>query len=195
ILTSAIDFVLCGSRSGICTSWILVKFSIEQDYLKALIGGVWILLDHYLVVHRWDPSFRVSNDLLKKMVVWVRFPHLPIHFYHGSGSSALGNLIGKMVKIDFTTQTAERGKFSRMAIEINLHKPLLPVVLLDGVIKKKSSTRTFHTCVLSVVMWVMINLAAHTVLVSMFPTINALPALAGVDAYIIPASSTEIYGA
>ncbi|CAN1801889.1 hypothetical protein LINPERHAP1_LOCUS23151 [Linum perenne] len=83
-----------------------------------------------------DPSFRVTNELPKKMVAWVRFPHLPIHFYHGQVLTSLGNLIGKTVKIDFNTQTAERGKFARIAIEIDLDKHLSPVVLLDGTIQQ-----------------------------------------------------------
>ncbi|CAN1146931.1 hypothetical protein LINPERHAP2_LOCUS15566 [Linum perenne] len=95
-------------------SCFLVKFSVEQDYFKALTGGPWILLDHY------------------RMVAWIRFPHLPIHLYHGQVLMALGNLVGKTVKIDSTTQTAERGKFARIAVEIDLDKPLPPVVLLDG---------------------------------------------------------------
>ncbi|CAN1801890.1 hypothetical protein LINPERHAP1_LOCUS23151 [Linum perenne] len=70
------------------------------------------------------------------MVAWVRFPHLPIHFYHGQVLTSLGNLIGKTVKIDFNTQTAERGKFARIAIEIDLDKHLSPVVLLDGTIQQ-----------------------------------------------------------
>ncbi|CAN1141832.1 hypothetical protein LINPERHAP2_LOCUS12708 [Linum perenne] len=70
------------------------------------------------------------------MVAWVRFPHLPIHFYHGQVLTSLGNLVGKTVKIDFNTQTAKRGKFARIAIEIDLDKPLPPVVLLDGTIQQ-----------------------------------------------------------
>ncbi|CAN1141827.1 hypothetical protein LINPERHAP2_LOCUS12708 [Linum perenne] len=117
-------------------SCFLVKFTCEQDYFKALTGGPWMLLDHYLAVHQWDPSFRVTNELPKKMVAWVRFPHLPIHFYHGQVLTSLGNLVGKTVKIDFNTQTAKRGKFARIAIEIDLDKPLPPVVLLDGTIQQ-----------------------------------------------------------
>ncbi|CAN1135875.1 hypothetical protein LINPERHAP1_LOCUS12572 [Linum perenne] len=66
------------------------------------------------------------------MVVWVRFPHLPIFFYHPQILIALGNLIGKTVRIDFTTQTAEWGKFARLATEIDLEMPLAPVIKLDG---------------------------------------------------------------
>ncbi|CAN1145562.1 hypothetical protein LINPERHAP2_LOCUS14745 [Linum perenne] len=67
------------------------------------------------------------------MVVWVRFPHLPIHLYHPQILTSLGNLIGKTVKVDFNTQRAERGKFARIAIELDLNEPLAPVVEIDGV--------------------------------------------------------------
>ncbi|CAN1152495.1 hypothetical protein LINPERHAP2_LOCUS18778, partial [Linum perenne] len=73
----------------------MVKFANDQDYFKALTGGPWMILDHYLIVHQWDPSFRVVNDLPKKMVAWVRFPHLPIHFYHVQVLTSLGNLVGE----------------------------------------------------------------------------------------------------
>ncbi|CAN1167661.1 hypothetical protein LINPERHAP1_LOCUS7672 [Linum perenne] len=114
-------------------SCFIVKFGLEQDYFKALTGGPWSILDHYLVVHQWDHSFRVSEDLPKKMVVWVRFPHLPIHLYHAQVLTSLGNLIGKTIRIDFNTQRAERGKFARLAVEIDLTEPLPPVIGLDEV--------------------------------------------------------------
>ncbi|CAN1120566.1 hypothetical protein LINPERHAP1_LOCUS17416, partial [Linum perenne] len=117
-------------------SYFLVKFAVEQDYFKALTGGPWILLHHYLIVHQWAPSFRVSDELPKKMVAWVRFPHLPIHFYHGQVLTSLGNLIEKTIKIDFSTQKAERGKFTRIAMEIDLGSPLLPCVMLDGAVQQ-----------------------------------------------------------
>ncbi|CAN1725724.1 hypothetical protein LINPERHAP1_LOCUS213 [Linum perenne] len=110
----------------------MVKFANDQDYFKALTGGPWMFLDHYLIVHQWDHSFRVSNDMPKKMVAWVRFPHLPIHFYHAQVLTSLGNLVGKTIKIDFNTQRAKRGRFARIAIELDLNESLPPVVLLDG---------------------------------------------------------------
>ncbi|CAN1729268.1 hypothetical protein LINPERHAP1_LOCUS551 [Linum perenne] len=139
---------LCGHASspgGSNKDWILVgthdittsisngikSLSLSREFKEKLCGP-WMILDHYLIVHQWDHSFRVSNDLPKKMVAWVRFPHLPIHFYHVEVLTSLGNLVGKTIKIDFNTQRAERGKFARIAIELDLSEPLPPVVLLDG---------------------------------------------------------------
>ncbi|CAN0904003.1 hypothetical protein LINGRAHAP2_LOCUS22833 [Linum grandiflorum] len=46
----------------------LASFENLQDYDHALTGGPWLILDHYLVVHTWDPSFRASSNLPPKMV-------------------------------------------------------------------------------------------------------------------------------
>ncbi|CAN1156817.1 hypothetical protein LINPERHAP2_LOCUS21174 [Linum perenne] len=70
----------------------IVKFSNEQDYFKALTGGPWMILEHYLVVQQWHPSFRVSENLPTKMVLWVRFPQLPIIFLSSSDPNGIGEL-------------------------------------------------------------------------------------------------------
>ncbi|CAN1795063.1 hypothetical protein LINPERHAP1_LOCUS20483 [Linum perenne] len=110
----------------------MVKFGDEHDYFKALTGGPWMILDHYLVVHQWTPDFRVSDSLTAKMVVWVRFPLMPVQYYHAQILTLLGNLLGRTVKIDYNTQHAERGKFARLAVEIDLNEPLAPMIKLDG---------------------------------------------------------------
>ncbi|CAN1841320.1 Putative ribonuclease H protein At1g65750 [Linum perenne] len=109
----------------------LVRFGEERDYFRALTGGPWLIFDHYLVVQQWDPSFRVSSKLPSKMVVWVRFPHLPIQLYHNQILTSLGNLIGKTVRMDYNTQSAVRGKFARIAVEIDLNEPVATGVELD----------------------------------------------------------------
>ncbi|CAN1851661.1 hypothetical protein LINPERHAP1_LOCUS40280 [Linum perenne] len=97
-------------------------------------GDSWMVLDHYLVVHQWDHSFRVSEELPKKMVVWVRLPSMLIHFYHPHILTSLGNLMGKQSKSTLTPKGSTHGKFAHIAIEINLSEPLAPVIDLDGAI-------------------------------------------------------------
>ncbi|CAI0629451.1 unnamed protein product [Linum tenue] len=66
------------------------------------------------------------------MVVWIQFPGLPVHFYHKELLFTLGNLIGRSIKLDFHTQNQQRAKFARMAVEVDLSKPLVPRIRLDG---------------------------------------------------------------
>ncbi|CAI0462848.1 unnamed protein product [Linum tenue] len=56
---------------------------------------------------------------------------MPIQYYHTSILTAIGNMIGKLIKIDYHTQSAQRGKFARIAIEIDVSMPLIPDFYLD----------------------------------------------------------------
>lgn len=45
-------------------------------------------------------------------------------------------LIGKLVKLDFQTDNKTRGRFARLAVFINLEKPLVSQVMVDDVIQR-----------------------------------------------------------
>ncbi|CAL1413221.1 unnamed protein product [Linum trigynum] len=110
----------------------LVTFSNEQDYLTALIGGPWVILDHYLVVHQWSPSFRTGQKPYRSVVAWIQLPELPVHFYNREVLFAIGNLIGRTVKLDYHTEHRQRGKFARIAVELDMSKPVPSRIHLDG---------------------------------------------------------------
>ncbi|CAL1405733.1 unnamed protein product [Linum trigynum] len=110
----------------------LVMFHNDQDFLHALTGGPWTILDHYLVVHQWSPSFRTADKPHKSVVAWIQLSELPIHFYHREVLFALGNLIGRTVKLDYHTDYMERGKFARIAVKLDMTKPLATRIRLDG---------------------------------------------------------------
>ncbi|CAL1354772.1 unnamed protein product [Linum trigynum] len=110
----------------------LATFGNDQDYLRALTGGPWVILDHYLIVHQWSPTFRTSDKPHRSVVAWVQLPELPVHFYHREILFALGNLIGRTIKLDYHTEKLERGKFARIAIELDMTKPLPTKIWLDN---------------------------------------------------------------
>ncbi|CAI0552666.1 unnamed protein product [Linum tenue] len=66
------------------------------------------------------------------MVAWVQLPAFPVHFYHQEILFSLGNMIGRAIKLDFHTQHQQRVKFARMAVELDLSKPLVTRIRLDG---------------------------------------------------------------
>ncbi|CAI0555433.1 unnamed protein product [Linum tenue] len=66
------------------------------------------------------------------MIVWLQLPGLPIHFYHKEVLISIGNLVGRTIKLDYHTLNQQRAKFARLAVEIDLEKPLVPRIHLDG---------------------------------------------------------------
>ncbi|KAH9670348.1 reverse transcriptase domain-containing protein [Citrus sinensis] len=69
-------------------------------------------------------------------VAWIRLPGMPHHYYHKRILRMLGQVIGKVIKIDYNTESPCRGKFARIAVELDLAKPLCSQFLLDGKLQK-----------------------------------------------------------
>ncbi|XP_028769816.1 uncharacterized protein LOC114727283 [Neltuma alba] len=107
--------------------YFIVSFSIPEDRDFALQEGPWMIADHYLLVQRWCPNFNPwKADNQKRIATWIRFPDLPVELYNVESLRRLGNLVGKMLKIDRTTAFSEKGGFARICVELDLEQPLLP---------------------------------------------------------------------
>lgn len=111
--------------------FFLVNFSNEDDYRFALTEGPWLIFDHYLTVRERCPNFYPSEASLEKAAVWVRLSGLPIEYYDERVLKALGNKIGKTIKVDKTTLRQEWGKYARMCVEVDLLKSRNVTILLN----------------------------------------------------------------
>ena len=61
----------------------------------------------------------------RNILVWVRFPHLPIEYFNRDFLMKNGARIGRPVKVDQATDQVLRGKFARLCVEVTITKPLL----------------------------------------------------------------------
>ncbi|KAI9075829.1 hypothetical protein K1719_042196 [Acacia pycnantha] len=86
----------------------------------------------YLTVQPWSLDFDAKTSVVSKMVAWIRIPGLSFRYYHKSTLRAIGTLLGEVVKIDYMTETRGRGKYARVTILIDLLRPLIPWIKVDG---------------------------------------------------------------
>ncbi|KAI9103629.1 hypothetical protein K1719_023252 [Acacia pycnantha] len=110
----------------------LVNFQNMEDYMDALTGGPWVIMDAYLNVARWRPEFCPKNARIESVVAWVRFPDLLAPLFNKKFLLNLGNAIGKAIRLDVHTAQRARGKFARMCVELDLTKPLVPEFNVEG---------------------------------------------------------------
>lgn len=110
----------------------MVKFFVEADYQHAMLGGPWVVQGHYLTVHPWEPSFSPQNLEITQVFGWVRLPGLPYHYYHKSLLRTIGEVLGTVLKIDYNTIGVPKARFARLAVKIDLTKPLVSMIKLDG---------------------------------------------------------------
>ncbi|KAI9076290.1 hypothetical protein K1719_041715 [Acacia pycnantha] len=105
----------------------------DQDREYAFQEGPWMIEDHYLIVQRWRPNFNPwKADLQCIIAAWVRLPDVLFEFYNVESLRRLGNMIGKMIKVDRSTSIYDKGGFARICVEIDLKKPLLPTYMVFG---------------------------------------------------------------
>ncbi|KAL4297847.1 hypothetical protein GQ457_12G017420 [Hibiscus cannabinus] len=111
---------------------IYIKFSGNKDYLKVLTEGLWTIFGHYLTVEPWFEDFQPFQSHPRRLMAWIRLSGLPIMLYKRSLIEAIGNQIGSVVKMDFQTDNGCRGRFVRMAMNINLLRPLVSKIIING---------------------------------------------------------------
>ncbi|KAI9113491.1 hypothetical protein K1719_015418 [Acacia pycnantha] len=110
----------------------LVRFQDDMDYQNALLTGPWMVYGHYLTVQPWTPSFKPHDHVINQVIGWIRLPKLPARYYHKSVIRSIGNVFGEVIRVDYNTDSGDRGKFARIAVSLDLTKPLTSKIPVDG---------------------------------------------------------------
>lgn len=112
--------------------YFLVQFLKKGDYLEAVLEGSWLVSGSYLQVQDWTPKFRVHHTAPQSTTVWIRISELPPHLCPSNVISAIGEAVGKVIRVDYNTSGLQRGKFARIAVNIDLKQPLVSKFTIDG---------------------------------------------------------------
>ncbi|MBA0641592.1 hypothetical protein Goklo_026128 [Gossypium klotzschianum] len=107
-----------GSKESL---WMVDDFDIQDGDVRT-----------ELVVRPWSSDFSMNQDEVRVQVVWVRLPGLSESYYSSCILKAIGKAIGSMVSINENIISATRGRFARLAICIDLRKPLISKVRING---------------------------------------------------------------
>lgn len=75
------------------------------------LGHLWPLPFSSALAHSLNPQ----DHKINKIVAWVRLPKLAVRYYHKSVIRCIGKALGKVIKVDYNTDSGERGKFARLA--------------------------------------------------------------------------------
>ncbi|XP_057416460.1 uncharacterized protein LOC130711039 [Lotus japonicus] len=110
----------------------MVKFDINEDREKMINGGPWMIFDHYLAVSTWKREFVSSTAKVTKTLAWVRILGLNMVFYDESYFLSIARVIGKPIKVDTNTLQADRGRFTRICVELDLSQEVVGKVCLEG---------------------------------------------------------------
>ena len=91
-----------------------------------------MIFDHYLALSTWNPDFIAETTKVERTLEWIHFPCLNIAFYDESAILTMMSTVGRPVRMDNTTFRADRSKFGCVCIEIDLTRPVIGRVWLQG---------------------------------------------------------------
>ncbi|KAK8564737.1 hypothetical protein V6N12_058320 [Hibiscus sabdariffa] len=112
--------------------YFIVTFRSHLDFLHVLTDGPWLVFGHYLTIEPWAIDFSPAKPYPNKVVAWIRLPGLPITLYKCSLLTKVGNCIDRVIKLDYQTEEGCRCRFARMAISVDLRKPLASIVVVNA---------------------------------------------------------------
>ncbi|KAG8490242.1 hypothetical protein CXB51_015567 [Gossypium anomalum] len=112
--------------------YFLFKFQNKHDCDMALSEGPWNIFGQHLTVQPWTMAFDPVQAYPSVMMAWIRFPVLPSYLYSRKIISEIGELVGKVVKLDLNTDSRTRVRFARLAVYVDLEKPLVSQILING---------------------------------------------------------------
>ncbi|KAI9085831.1 hypothetical protein K1719_032245 [Acacia pycnantha] len=95
---------------------------------------LWTMDDLWPLPHvqPWSPSFKPHEHVINQVIGWIRLPKLPARYYHKSIIRSTGSVFGEVIRADCNTDSDDLGKFVRLAVIIDLVKPLTSKIQVDG---------------------------------------------------------------
>ncbi|KAL4361894.1 hypothetical protein GQ457_04G017540 [Hibiscus cannabinus] len=112
--------------------YYMVRFANGDDVSRVLLGGPWQIYGNYLTVQPWSRSFTTAKEHPDQIVVWARLPGLLYRYYTKSMFRFIARAIGKVIKIDYNTSEGKRRRFARLLVIVDLNRPFVPSLLIDG---------------------------------------------------------------
>ncbi|KAL4363874.1 hypothetical protein GQ457_04G021430 [Hibiscus cannabinus] len=115
---------------------------------KPIVGGRERLLESadYLSVQPWNRSFSTSKKHPLHVIVWVRMQELPYCYYTKTLIRVIAHVVGHVVRVNYNTTDGESAKFARLAIMVDIHKPLTFCIAINGFIQKQEYEGLYNIC-------------------------------------------------
>ncbi|CAN1162623.1 Putative ribonuclease H protein At1g65750 [Linum perenne] len=94
------------ARKGRISVWdigfghFVARFDSEEDYLRALLEGPWLVGDHYVLSEEWRPNFEPGVSQVNSVRVWIRLPGIPLENFDMGILKLIGDRIGKTIRVD-----------------------------------------------------------------------------------------------
>lgn len=100
----------------------------------------------YLTVCPWSPDFCITQSGIESQMVWIRLPGLLEGYYLECLLRVIGQTIGTIIKLDVHTDGGRRGRFTRLAVCVDLRRPLVSKLWINGKLQRVEYEGFLNIC-------------------------------------------------
>lgn len=111
--------------------YFIVRFNTEQERDNIIQQGHWFWGSAGLFLTPWFSNFDANIIKVSMIPVWVRLHGLPLHFWHKKVLVAIGNTLGKYLKMDEDRTIRGIFTFARICVEVDMSQGLPDHITLN----------------------------------------------------------------
>ncbi|XP_042486523.1 uncharacterized protein LOC122066749 [Macadamia integrifolia] len=100
--------------------FILLRFEVEGDMAAMWKRGPIKVKGQIMRFQRWRPEFNIHEDPVQTKLVWIRYPELPMEYWHEKILLSMGKASRCPVEVDRRTIQGNMGNYARVLVEVLL---------------------------------------------------------------------------
>ncbi|CAK8542502.1 unnamed protein product [Lathyrus sativus] len=104
--------------------YFILRFKSFTDRDEVMLRGPYMLRNIPLLIREWRPDFKIKDELLRTLPIWVKLPQLPIVLWGDTSLNKIGSALGKPIMTDECTTNRLRVSYARILVEMDITKEL-----------------------------------------------------------------------
>lgn len=104
--------------------YFILRFKSFRDRDEVLLRGPYMIRNIPLLIREWRPGFKIKDELLRTLPIWVKLPQLPIILWGDTSLNKIGSALGNPIMTDECTANRLRVSYARILVEMDITKEL-----------------------------------------------------------------------
>jgi hypothetical protein len=110
--------------------WFGLVFNSPED-VELILSSFWAFEGGNIMLKRWCTGFDPATEYFSLRHIWVLLPGLPLNLWNKPALRAIGNLLGRFLKVDEKCLSSQDKRMARVLVEIDIHAGLMESLELE----------------------------------------------------------------
>ncbi|CAK8540004.1 unnamed protein product [Lathyrus sativus] len=104
--------------------YFILRFKSFKDRDEVLLRGLYMIRNIPLLIREWRPGFKIKDELMRTLPIWVKLPQLPILLWGDTSLNKIGSALGNPIMTDECTANRLRVSYAHILVEMDITKEL-----------------------------------------------------------------------